>query len=151
VVGKATPHKLKKWLGRIAYALVAAKEFMRYQPFRCVVTINDRETFNALDVRIASGSYQGAIFAARKAKPDNGEIIVYILKGTHAGFPARSRRFRPTRFSPIGADQLNIRIAPFSAGPTGSKRSALFRVSEHAESGPCPHEFSAISRCIYRH
>jgi YegS/Rv2252/BmrU family lipid kinase len=82
VVGKATPHNLKKWLGRLAYALVAAKEFMRYQSFRCVVTINDRETsFDALDVRIANGSYQGGILAAPEAKPDNGEIIVYILKG----------------------------------------------------------------------
>ena len=30
IVGRATPHGLKKWLGRGAYLLVAASEFMRY-------------------------------------------------------------------------------------------------------------------------
>jgi YegS/Rv2252/BmrU family lipid kinase len=81
-VGRATPHKLKRWLGRSAYALVGAKEFISYQSFRCVVTIDDRETsFEALDVRIASGSYQGGILVAPEANPDNGEIVVYIMKG----------------------------------------------------------------------
>jgi diacylglycerol kinase family enzyme len=55
---------------------------MRYHSFRCVVTINDREaSFEALDVRIASGSYQGGILVAPEAYPDNGEIVIYILKG----------------------------------------------------------------------
>ena len=81
-VGRATPPSLKRWLGRVAYALVGAKEFIRYRSFHCIVTIDDRQcSFDTLDIRIASGSYQGGILVAPEAKPDNGELVVYILKG----------------------------------------------------------------------
>jgi diacylglycerol kinase family enzyme len=40
IVGRATPHSLKKWLGRGAYGLVAAYEFMRFAPFRCIVPVS---------------------------------------------------------------------------------------------------------------
>jgi diacylglycerol kinase family enzyme len=36
IVGRATPHSLKKCLGRGAYGLVAAYKFMRFAPFRCM-------------------------------------------------------------------------------------------------------------------
>src|SRR6185312_4497827 len=59
-VGRATPHGLKRWLGRLGYLLTAVNEFMHHRPFRCMVGIAGRErSFEALDVRIASGGYQG--------------------------------------------------------------------------------------------
>ncbi|MFC5423577.1 diacylglycerol/lipid kinase family protein [Bosea eneae] len=80
VIGRATPHALKKWLGRGAYLLVGASKFMRYGPFRCIITINGEETsFDALDVRIANGGYQGGVLVAPDANPDDGQIVVHIL------------------------------------------------------------------------
>jgi YegS/Rv2252/BmrU family lipid kinase len=82
IVGRATPHILKKWLGRGAYVLVAASKFIRYVPFRCIVTINGRQTsFEALDVLIASGGYQGGVLVAHQANPLDGKIVIHILKG----------------------------------------------------------------------
>lgn len=82
IVGQATPHGLKKWLGRGAYGLVAAYKFMRFAPFRCIVTVNGQQTsFQAFDVLIASGGYQGGALVAREAVPYDGKIVVRILKG----------------------------------------------------------------------
>ena len=83
IVGRATPHSLKKWLGRGAYGLVAASKFMRFTPFRCIVTVNGQQTsFEALDVLIASGGYQGGVLVAGEANPYDGKIVIRILKGT---------------------------------------------------------------------
>ena len=82
IVGRATPHSLKKWLGRGAYVLVAASKFMRYVPFRCIVTINGQQTsFDAFDLRIANGGYQGGVLVVREANPDDGKIVIHILRG----------------------------------------------------------------------
>ena len=82
IVGRATPHSLKKWLGRGAYGLVAASKFIRFAPFRCIVTVNGQQTsFQAFDVLIASGGYQGGVLVAREAKPNDGKIVIRILKG----------------------------------------------------------------------
>ncbi len=82
VVGRAIPHSLKKWLSRGAYVLVGASKFMRFVPFRCIVTINGQDiSFDALDVRIANGGYQGGVLVASEANPDDGKIVIHILKG----------------------------------------------------------------------
>jgi YegS/Rv2252/BmrU family lipid kinase len=83
IVGRATPHSLKKWLGRGAYGLVAAYKFMRFAPFRCIVTVNGQQTsFQAFDVLIASGGYQGGVLVAREATPYDGKIVIRVLKGS---------------------------------------------------------------------
>jgi YegS/Rv2252/BmrU family lipid kinase len=82
VVGRATPHSLKKWFGRGAYGLVAAYKFTRFVPFRCIVTVNGQQTsFQAFDVLIASGGYQGGVLVAHEADPRDGKIVIRILKG----------------------------------------------------------------------
>ena len=71
IVGRATPHSLKKWLGRSAYGLVAAYKFIRFAQFRCIVMVNGQQTlFQAFDVLIASSGYQGRVMVAREAIPD---------------------------------------------------------------------------------
>lgn len=86
IVGRATRHSLKRLLGRGAYILVAATKFMHYQPFRCTVTIDGQQTsFDALDVRIASGGYQGGVLVAREANPDDGNMVVHISEGRPGG------------------------------------------------------------------
>lgn len=82
-VDRATPHGLKKWLGRAAYALVAANKFFHHRSFHCTVTIDGRShSFETLDVRIASGGYQGGVLVAREAYVDDGKIVVHILEGS---------------------------------------------------------------------
>ena len=82
IVGRATPHTLKRWLGRGAYGLVAAIKFIRYAPFRCILTIDGHQTtFQAFDVMIASGGYQGGVLVARDARPNDGKLVIRILKG----------------------------------------------------------------------
>lgn len=83
IVGRSTPHGLKRWLGRGAYALVAASKFVRFASFRCTVTIEGKQhSFEALDVRIASGGYQGGVLVASDANPDDGKIVVHVLAGS---------------------------------------------------------------------
>lgn len=83
IVGRATPPVLKRWLGRVAYALVGMNKFFRYRPYRCIVTVDGEEiVLNALDIRIASGGYHGGALLVCEADPDDGNIVVQILKGS---------------------------------------------------------------------
>lgn len=90
IVGRATPHMLKKWLGRGAYALVALNKFRTYKTFKCIVTVNgDQNSFDAVDLRIANGAYQGGVLVAPEASPDDGKIVVHILNGPSKWILAR--------------------------------------------------------------
>ena len=84
------------------------------------MTIDDRQTsFEALDVRIASGSYQGGILVAPEANPDIGEIVVYIMKGHSRWVIAREWArlalgvpFRPADAKVLRASTLLIDAVP---------------------------------------
>jgi YegS/Rv2252/BmrU family lipid kinase len=81
-VGRATPPRLKRWIGRASYLLVAVNTFVRHKPFRCNVRVNgEARSFDTFDVRIANGGYQGGVLVAGEASPDDGNIVVHILKG----------------------------------------------------------------------
>jgi YegS/Rv2252/BmrU family lipid kinase len=119
-VGRATPHSLKRWLGRLAYVLVAVNKFMRHGPFRCTVTIAGRElSFEALEVRIASGGYQGGVMVAQEANPDNGVIVLHVLKGTSKWTLAREWArvalglpFRPADIEVLQSAEFGIDTNP---------------------------------------
>lgn len=112
IVGRATPHTLKKWLGRGAYVLVAAIKFARYGPFRCIFTIDGQQTsFEALDIRIANGGYQGGVLVAREAIPHGGEIVVHIIKGPSKWALAKEWA-RLALGVPFGTAELEILRAP---------------------------------------
>lgn len=112
VVGRATPHALKKWLGRGAYLLVGASKFMRYAPCRCIITINGQETsFDALDVRIANGGYQGGVLVAPDANPDDGKIVVHILTASSKWALAKEWA-RAALGAPFRAADLEVLKAP---------------------------------------
>ena len=112
IIGRATPHSLKKWLGRGAYFLVAAKEFIRYAPFRCIVTIDGQQTsFQALDVMIASGGYQGGVLRARDASPDDGRLVIRILKGPSKWALAK-KWARMTLGVPFAPDDIEVLRVP---------------------------------------
>ena len=112
IVGRATPHALKRWLGRGAYGLVAASKFIRYAPFRCIVTIEGQETsFEAFDVMIASGGYQGGVLVAREARPNDGKIVIRILKGP-SKWALVKKWARLTLRVPFGPSDLEVLRVP---------------------------------------
>jgi YegS/Rv2252/BmrU family lipid kinase len=86
LIAETIPHGLKKWGGRIGYALWVAVQTVRFRPF--MLTVSDdhglRETLSALEVRIANGSFQGGTELVEEAEVDSGEIIVQVVEGrTH--------------------------------------------------------------------
>jgi YegS/Rv2252/BmrU family lipid kinase len=120
IIGRATPASLKKWLGPTAYGLVAAVAFARYKPFRCIVTIHGEErSFEALDVRIANGAYQGGVLVASEAVLHDGEIVVHILKGRSKWALAKdwarlalSAPFAPGDIEALQAPEVTIDTRP---------------------------------------
>ena len=120
IIGRATPHALKKWLGRGAYLLVGVAKFARYTPFRCIVTIDDRKnTFDALDVRIANGGYQGGVLVAPEAHLESGRIVIHILEGPSRWALAKEwarvalgAPFHPGRMTVLIARNLTIDTVP---------------------------------------
>ena len=100
--------------------LVAASKFMRYVSFRCIVTINGQQTsFEALDVLIASGGYQGGVLVARQAKPDDGKLVIRILKGPSKWALAKKWArlalgvpFAPSDIEVLRAPELTIDAIP---------------------------------------
>jgi len=81
-VGRAAPPRLKRWFGRSGYLFVAAYKFTSHQPFECILTIDGRKkSIRAFDIRIASGGYQGGILVASDARPNDGKILIHVLRG----------------------------------------------------------------------
>jgi YegS/Rv2252/BmrU family lipid kinase len=112
IVGRATPRSLKKWLGRGAYLLVAASRLMRFAPFRCIVTINGQESsFEAFDVVIAIGGYQGGVLIAHEANPNDGMIVIHILKGSSKWALAK-KWARTALGAPFGPADIEVLRVP---------------------------------------
>lgn len=108
IIGRATPHALKKWLGRGAYLLVGIVKFMRYRPFRCAVTVDgEKSSFDALDVRIANGGYQGGVLVAPEADLESGKIVLHILEGPTKWALAKEWARVALRM-PFGVGKMNV-------------------------------------------
>jgi len=87
LIAKTIPHQLKRFGGRAGYALWAAVQSARFEPFRVTVTVDGgaRAILSALEVRIANGSYHGGTRVVEQAKVDSGEIVVQVVEGeTHS-------------------------------------------------------------------
>lgn len=78
LIAETVPHNLKRYLGRIGYMSWAAYQFLRFRPFR--VTVGN-ETMDAVEVRIANGSYHGGTELMESAEVDSGEIVVQVVLG----------------------------------------------------------------------
>jgi len=91
LIAKTVPPRLKRLLGRLGYALWAAKVGLNFQPFR--LTISDGRTHAAVwatEVRIANGGFFGGVELVEKAQLDSGEIIVQVVTGKSSGNLARN-------------------------------------------------------------
>ena len=78
LIAETVPHNLKRYFGRIGYMGWAAYQFLRFRPFR--VTVGN-ETLDAVEVRIANGSYHGGTELMETAEVDSGEIVVQVVTG----------------------------------------------------------------------
>jgi YegS/Rv2252/BmrU family lipid kinase len=78
LIAETVPHNLKRYLGRIGYMSWAAYQFLRFRPFRVMV---GNEVMDAVEVRIANGSYHGGTELMETAEVDSGEIVVQVVLG----------------------------------------------------------------------
>jgi len=81
-IGSDIPPVLKKALGRLGYLLWASWQSIKFKPFKLIVTGGGmRDEVDALEVRIANGSYHGGVELIDEADPRNGEIVVQAVIG----------------------------------------------------------------------
>jgi YegS/Rv2252/BmrU family lipid kinase len=81
-IGGHIPPLLKKTLGRLGYLLWATWQSMKFRAFKLVITHDGvREELDALEVRIANGSYHGGVELVDDADPQSGEIVVQVVVG----------------------------------------------------------------------
>jgi len=81
-IGNHIPPMLKKTLGRVGYLSWAAWQSLKFKSFKLIVTHDGvREEVDALEVRIANGSYHGGVELIDEADPQSGEIVVQVVVG----------------------------------------------------------------------
>jgi YegS/Rv2252/BmrU family lipid kinase len=82
MIGDGIPPKLKKYLGRFGYLSWAIWCLLRFRPFRLTVDAGQGPvTLDAVEVRIANGSYHGGVEVTEEADVDSGEIVVQAVAG----------------------------------------------------------------------
>jgi len=82
LIARTVPHKLKKYLGRVGYALWAAKVGIQFRAFRLTIDYGEAHaSVWATEVRIANGGYFGGVELVEDAEVDSGEIIVQVVTG----------------------------------------------------------------------
>ncbi|HWW63998.1 MAG TPA: YegS/Rv2252/BmrU family lipid kinase [Sphingomonadaceae bacterium] len=82
LIAETVPDLLKRFLGRLGYVGWALFRLSRFQPF--LLTVGEgaaAETIEALEVRIANGSYHGGAELVASARVDSGEIVVQAVVG----------------------------------------------------------------------
>ncbi len=77
-IAETVPHGLKSWLGRPGYLLWAARQLVRYRPFRVSI---DGEPLEVVELRIANGRYHGGVDLVDEARVDSGRIVVQAVLG----------------------------------------------------------------------
>lgn len=81
-VARATPHLLKKYLGKLAYLLVGTAKFFSYRSFQCRVIAEGRSMeFDALQVLLANGRYLGGVLTTPNAGAESRDILIQIMTG----------------------------------------------------------------------
>lgn len=119
-IGRAMPHTMKRWLGRVGYLLVAGTRLLRHRAFRCTVTEKGKTTtFDALEVRIANGRYQGGVLVAEEASVESRDLVIHVIKGTSKWILAKTwlrvamaRPQNPADFEIIRTDDLLLDTTP---------------------------------------
>jgi YegS/Rv2252/BmrU family lipid kinase len=89
-IARSRPQRLKRYLGRFAYLLVAARRFLYHRSFRCVLTsASGSLEISALDVLIANGPYHGGVLVVGAADVESRDLVVRVIKGRSKWILAR--------------------------------------------------------------
>jgi YegS/Rv2252/BmrU family lipid kinase len=81
-IARSVPPTLKRWFGRGGYLMTAGVQMLRHRPFRCTLTQQGTTRhFDALEVRIANGAYQGGVLVAEEAHPESRDLVIHVIKG----------------------------------------------------------------------
>ena len=81
-IAQTVPNGLKAWAGRPGYLLWAVRQLARFHAFQLTVEEGaNRETFDAVEVRIANGPFHGGIELVEDAELNSGRIIVQAVIG----------------------------------------------------------------------
>jgi len=79
-VARASSNRLKKFLGPLAYGLVAGREFLRHRSFSCRLQLAQGEdNIKTHQVIIANGSFTGKTFLTPDISPDDRSLIVFTM------------------------------------------------------------------------
>jgi YegS/Rv2252/BmrU family lipid kinase len=81
-IARTVPPALKRWFGRVAYLITAIVQLIRHRPFRCTLSQPEgTRVFDALEVRVANGAYQGGVLVADEAHLESHDIVIHVIKG----------------------------------------------------------------------
>ena len=81
-IAQTVPNGLKAWARRPGYLLWAVRQLARFHAFQLTVEEGaNRETFDAVEVRIANGPFHGGIELVEDAELNSGRIIVQAVVG----------------------------------------------------------------------
>lgn len=82
-IARSMPAALKRWFGRMGYLLVASARLLEHRSFRCALASDaGNSTFEALEVRVANGEYQGGVRVADEASVESRDLVVQYIKGS---------------------------------------------------------------------
>jgi YegS/Rv2252/BmrU family lipid kinase len=80
MIARTVPSGLKRYIGRVGYALWALKVAAGFRPFRLtIVNGGERRDLVASEVRIANGGYFGGVELVEQADLESGEIVVAVV------------------------------------------------------------------------
>ena len=118
-IARSVPPVLKRWFGRAAYLMTATVQMLRHRPFRCTLTCGDEpRRFDAVEVRIANGAYQGGVLVAEEAHPDSRDIVVHVIKGPRWNLVSTwARALSGARPHPEDVEVLRCRDVLIDADP----------------------------------
>ena len=120
LIAETVPHKLKKYLGMLGYAIWAIRVAFKFHPFRLYVDDGQKvHRVWATEARIANGSHHGGVELVESARLDSGEIVVQAVTGRSllglawswfaTLFKLRARAATVTEFH---GRELNIKAKP---------------------------------------
>lgn len=120
IINQGIPSSLKKRFGRLGYLIYGLKALLDHRPFRCTVTTERQSaTLDALEVRVANGSYLGGLLVAEEASVESEDMVVQVITGTRrrqlvANWLAAmlGRRPGPDRLKVMRGRQIGIETEP---------------------------------------
>jgi len=83
MIADSVPHLLKRYLGRVGYAIWTIRVAFQFRPFRVSVTREDGTVAKcwATEARVANGRYHGGVELVEKARLDSGEMVIQAVTG----------------------------------------------------------------------